>query len=333
MNNLFLNFSISSIIFFSIILQVSAQSDTIPSIQSESSFSTQSRKCVPVCRKGYLCVDGECVSACNPPCGPDDWCNPVTLECVPKSEFNNSSSEPIQQKTVIQKSSTPAQTTTKQKPYVSSIPNPLLNIKPFNRGYFEISPPIGFGIYGNFTYKYEYNDTSSSNDSKYGIKGDGAMSGIRLAAYGAVTENAHIGIFFMHRSGEIYYKHEDSNNWGNRSDDISINSFGLAMKFGSMIANRVWFGFGLDIGLNFLETEDMEDDDEDKLIGCETFARFCTDIFILNFNGFKLSVPISLGAVITPVSGRELYEGDNYKVRGSSFNISPVLTIGIALGA
>ncbi|MDH5675046.1 MAG: porin family protein [Myxococcales bacterium] len=30
--------------------------------------------CVPDCRAGYSCIEGRCVSACNPPCGPGSVC-------------------------------------------------------------------------------------------------------------------------------------------------------------------------------------------------------------------------------------------------------------------
>ena len=30
--------------------------------------------CVPACRAGFLCIRGQCLSACNPPCGPGEVC-------------------------------------------------------------------------------------------------------------------------------------------------------------------------------------------------------------------------------------------------------------------
>src|SRR5262245_27899863 len=38
--------------------------------------------CEPACRAGYSCVQGQCVSSCNPPCSPGDVCT-STGECVP----------------------------------------------------------------------------------------------------------------------------------------------------------------------------------------------------------------------------------------------------------
>jgi hypothetical protein len=41
-----------------------------------------SQDCTPACRPGYACVQGECVSACNPPCGAGEVCT-ASLQCVP----------------------------------------------------------------------------------------------------------------------------------------------------------------------------------------------------------------------------------------------------------
>lgn len=38
-------------------------------------------QCRPSCRTGYVCVDGECVSACNPPCAAEETCT-AEGECV-----------------------------------------------------------------------------------------------------------------------------------------------------------------------------------------------------------------------------------------------------------
>jgi len=40
-----------------------------------------SGECFPACRPGFLCHQGQCVSACNPPCGPGTLCSPQA-ECV-----------------------------------------------------------------------------------------------------------------------------------------------------------------------------------------------------------------------------------------------------------
>lgn len=41
-------------------------------------------ECFPACREGYACVEGQCVSACNPPCAQGERCT-AQAECVPGS--------------------------------------------------------------------------------------------------------------------------------------------------------------------------------------------------------------------------------------------------------
>lgn len=43
--------------------------------------------CIPDCRAGFVCREGECVSACNPICGESETCN-AKRECVPRTEAN-----------------------------------------------------------------------------------------------------------------------------------------------------------------------------------------------------------------------------------------------------
>jgi hypothetical protein len=39
------------------------------------------KQCVPQCRSGYVCHEGACISACNPPCGPKEYCT-ANGECA-----------------------------------------------------------------------------------------------------------------------------------------------------------------------------------------------------------------------------------------------------------
>jgi hypothetical protein len=39
-------------------------------------------ECRPSCRSGFVCLHGQCISACNPPCGADQICT-ASAECVP----------------------------------------------------------------------------------------------------------------------------------------------------------------------------------------------------------------------------------------------------------
>jgi len=52
--------------------------------EGEPAPAASSKRCQPACRSGYVCVDGACVSACNPPCDPGQRCTD-TGECEPDS--------------------------------------------------------------------------------------------------------------------------------------------------------------------------------------------------------------------------------------------------------
>ncbi len=41
-------------------------------------------ECVPACRAGFLCVQGQCISACNPPCAANETCN--NGQCVASAQ-------------------------------------------------------------------------------------------------------------------------------------------------------------------------------------------------------------------------------------------------------
>lgn len=46
----------------------------------------KNENCVPDCSPEYVCIDGECVEVCNPPCGEGFRCNPETRECEPTGD-------------------------------------------------------------------------------------------------------------------------------------------------------------------------------------------------------------------------------------------------------
>jgi hypothetical protein len=58
-----------------------ADAAPFPANATEQKASTT---CVPDCRSGFVCVDGQCVSACNPPCAATEVCT-AQGSCVPGS--------------------------------------------------------------------------------------------------------------------------------------------------------------------------------------------------------------------------------------------------------
>ncbi|MBN1652506.1 MAG: hypothetical protein JXA30_01890 [Deltaproteobacteria bacterium] len=56
--------------------------DAAPSqIAPSPLLESKGKKCIPACRSGFVCHQGACVSACNPPCEPNRRCSPEG-ECV-----------------------------------------------------------------------------------------------------------------------------------------------------------------------------------------------------------------------------------------------------------
>jgi hypothetical protein len=50
----------------------------------ETSPTIAAQECAPACRTGYLCMEGQCVSACNPPCAAWELCT-ANGECIARA--------------------------------------------------------------------------------------------------------------------------------------------------------------------------------------------------------------------------------------------------------
>ena len=57
--------------------------DSKPANLAQASTSSSSSACEPDCSPGYVCLRGQCVSACNPPCEKTERCGEDRL-CRPK---------------------------------------------------------------------------------------------------------------------------------------------------------------------------------------------------------------------------------------------------------
>ena len=134
-------------------------------------------------------------------------------------------------------------------------------------------------------------------------------------------------------------------------DNIGHFHFGVggSIKFGGMAGERVWVGGGLDLGFHLTRVEDSEvllsalyggdTDDDEKYLGLELSPRLCVDIFLFNFNGFKMSIPLSVGAAIVPYAKWKPAdedvedEVDEDEVKAWIWQIEPVFMFGFAIGA
>lgn len=59
----------------------SAQQGAPPGSQPAPGTPGSSAGCTPACRSGYICYQGQCISACNPPCAAGEQCT-AAGECV-----------------------------------------------------------------------------------------------------------------------------------------------------------------------------------------------------------------------------------------------------------
>ena len=65
-----------------------------PPPAAETSPTTAAPECVPACRTGYLCMEGQCVSACNPPCAAWERCT-ANGECVARAPVFPEAEAPV----------------------------------------------------------------------------------------------------------------------------------------------------------------------------------------------------------------------------------------------
>ena len=235
-------------------------------------------------------------------------------------------------------------------------------IAAFEKMYLELDVMIGIGAWGQK--KIESGDSAVQDgiedtnvDSR--SAGTGPYGGIYVAPRWAASPNFHLGPYLRVGKGENigvridapdfpgandYYDEEELDNIGHLHVGV-----GGAIKFGGMAGKRVWVGGGLDLGFHVTKTEDSEpliafsyggDTGEDeKYLGLELFPRFCVDIFLFNLNGFKMSIPISVGAAIVPYAKWKPEDEDvedavdDDEVKAWIWQIEPVVMFGFAVGA
>jgi hypothetical protein len=141
-----------------------------------------------------------------------------------------------------------------------------------------------------------------------------------------------------------YYDEDELDNIGHLHVGV-----GGSIKFGGMVGKRAWVGGGLDLGFHVTNSEDSEPlialsyggdtDDDEKYLGLELLPRFCVDIFLFNLNGFKMSIPISVGAAIVPYAKWKPEDDDvedavdDDEVKAWIWQIEPVIMFGFAIGA
>jgi hypothetical protein len=243
-------------------------------------------------------------------------------------------------------------------PYRAARPRSL-PIEAFKKGYLEFDVMIGIGSWGQKRIKSDRSSIQDQIDAA-GLDsrtaGTGPFGGIYVAPRIALSESFHLGVYFRVGQGvNVGVSIEDPSgpvdgvtyHYGDHDlEDISHLHLGVggSMKFGGMIGKRAWVGCGVDLGYHFTKIETGEafivmTDDPESYHGFELYPRLVVDVYLFNINGFKMSIPISLGAAIIPFSK---WKAENTDVEHGwedndayvwAWQIEPVLMFGFALGA
>jgi hypothetical protein len=91
----------------------------------------------------------------------------------------------------------------------------------------------------------------------------------------------------------------------------------------------VWMGTSIDLGF-YAEMHDNGFGGETNYLGLQILPQLCVEIHVIRTPGFKLSIPIHIGAVIVPFS--KLQDSDDF-IEGTAWDLSPLISIGIAWGS
>jgi hypothetical protein len=212
-------------------------------------------------------------------------------------------------------------------------PGPPPPLKPFQSGYAEVAFFISVYTFGGQTWDI---DGSPLADPQFDATTK-VLPGARFAGYGALGESFHLGGYFAIRAGEGEL--EPANRVAramflerDADSDVKTWGLGLALKAGGRVAERLWLGGGLDVGVHFFLIEEWDDADNDTFVGLELFPRIALDIILVDRGGVRLAVPISVGAVVSPIAVVEPEE-DDPQTTVRMWSVAPAATVGLALGS
>jgi hypothetical protein len=116
--------------------------------------------------------------------------------------------------------------------------------------------------------------------------------GISMSGYAVLTPNIHLGGYFDYTGG-----HLKSTVYGySSSADFDHYSFGVSLKAGQRMAERIWLGFVGDLGLYALDPTSGGD----TWYGVQISPRIHVDVLAFDFGVPKMSFFASLGPSIVP---------------------------------
>lgn len=201
---------------------------------------------------------------------------------------------------------------------------------PFQSGFAEAALFMSFYTFGRQTWEVE---GSAMADPEFDAT-TAVLAGIRLAGCAALTEWFHLGGYFAIRSGQgdlsphnpiaeaMFFDQE-------AESDVKLFGLGAVLELGGRVSERVWLGGGADVGIHFYKIDEWDEADDDTFVGLELFPRLVVQIILVDTGGFRLALPISAGAFVSPISVAEPVE---YEVTVRMWHVAPAATVGLALG-
>jgi len=134
-------------------------------------------ECRPECRAGYTCIDGACVSACNPPCASDEKCT-AERECVPKATTSTGQGQSGAGATQGPATTAPPSTITGTTAPLSSESQPIVD----NRAEVERAVEMDVGDQHSDWLQYESVKTPTFSNYMYKYYDKKRRNGVILAA-------------------------------------------------------------------------------------------------------------------------------------------------------
>ena len=178
----------------------------------------------------------------------------------------------------------------------------------FQSGYIHVGGILGFHGWGS----------AHASGGDLTLKGK-FLGGLNLSAYYASSPGVHIGAYAHYGNGKINEGSTDQ------------YSFGLALKAGNRVAERVWLGFAGDLGFYALDFSKSK-----AWYGVEISPRIHLDVLGLNAGGFKMGFFASLGPSVVPYAAGSInvpVPGSASKVDGRLYMIYLTMQLGVTFGS
>ncbi len=206
----------------------------------------------------------------------------------------------------------------------------------FRSGYASVSVLFAFHGWGASVEEYDGAENDSDLESDF-------AAGIRLAGYAAISESFHVGGAWTFLKPNIDVDPEN-NAIDDYDVDLALNMLSASLKFGGTLAERIWLGAVVDVGVLFAKGEvdnpfggDLE---MKAMAGLALHPQAELDVLIVDTGAFRLAFHASLGLLVTPIAGGHPYDNedfDDYVVDGDDIDVrfwwlSPVLMLGLAAG-